>query len=150
MIYDPDTGIFDQSYAMAWQTGRMITLANNEASQAIFKWKQRGIALLNLLEMILDKHSDDLPISADQLKSEIAKTGVNNFIQYLSGNFGKLITGNENMEKLIPVEDPSGMKQHLGKIPGLVEPAALDNAISTGEDPNSSLILLNEENKTTN
>lgn len=40
MRYDPNTGMFDVSYAMAWQLGRMLTLQNQPLAVEIFNWKR--------------------------------------------------------------------------------------------------------------
>ena len=40
MGYDPNTGMFDVSYAMAWQLGRMLTLQNQPLAVEIFNWKR--------------------------------------------------------------------------------------------------------------
>lgn len=40
--YDPDTGLFDQSYATAWQIGRLLGLADSAFARAMFDWR-RGL-----------------------------------------------------------------------------------------------------------
>jgi hypothetical protein len=40
MRYDCDSGLFDVSYAMAWQLGRMLTLQNQPLAVEIFNWKR--------------------------------------------------------------------------------------------------------------
>ena len=40
MRYDSDSGMFDVSYAMAWQLGRMLTLQNQPLAVEIFNWKR--------------------------------------------------------------------------------------------------------------
>jgi hypothetical protein len=37
--YDPETGLFDESYAAAWQLGRLMTLRNKEIAVALHNWK---------------------------------------------------------------------------------------------------------------
>jgi hypothetical protein len=152
MIYDQGSGIFEQSYAVAWQTGRMVTLANNEAAQEIFKWKQHGIAMLNLIEIILEKRPDYDPIVRGWLQNEIeqATAGVEKFVQYLQGSFGHLITGNGDLKQLLPVMDPSGLQKRLEDLPGLADPEALRKAVAEGEDPYSTLVRLVQEKMPSN
>ncbi|TRU85930.1 MAG: hypothetical protein EWV76_13410 [Microcystis novacekii Mn_MB_F_20050700_S1] len=38
--YDSSTGMFDVSYSMAWQLGRMLTLQNQPLAVEIFNWKR--------------------------------------------------------------------------------------------------------------
>ena len=40
MRYDSNTGMFDVSYSMAWQLGRMLTLQNQPLAVEIFNWKR--------------------------------------------------------------------------------------------------------------
>jgi hypothetical protein len=40
MRYDSGSGMFDVSYAMAWQLGRMLTLQNQPLAVEIFNWKR--------------------------------------------------------------------------------------------------------------
>jgi len=42
IIYDPDRGIFDMSYAAAWQLGRLMTLENKPIAESIYRWR-RGL-----------------------------------------------------------------------------------------------------------
>ncbi len=37
--YDPDTGLFDTTYAAAWQLGRLLALQNKEYAVALYRWK---------------------------------------------------------------------------------------------------------------
>ena len=38
LIYDPTTGIFDASYAAAWEIGRLLTLANGPVAISLSQW----------------------------------------------------------------------------------------------------------------
>lgn len=40
--YDPATGLFDQSYAVAWQIGRLLGLSDAAFARAMFDWR-RGV-----------------------------------------------------------------------------------------------------------
>lgn len=48
MIYDDTTGLFDISYSVAWQLGRLLALSDNQFSQALIGWRHRGRHLHDL------------------------------------------------------------------------------------------------------
>ncbi len=50
--FDASTGMFDVSYAAAWQLGRLLTLRNKRASIAIYNWKRDHAQWLRRLEQI--------------------------------------------------------------------------------------------------
>ncbi|HEY9660176.1 MAG TPA: hypothetical protein V6C65_17090, partial [Allocoleopsis sp.] len=49
LIYDQETGVFDQSYAVAWQTGRLLALADRAFATSLLNWRQQGNQTVNLL-----------------------------------------------------------------------------------------------------
>lgn len=40
VIFDPTTGMFDESYAAAWNIGRMVALQDTAFSTALYNWKK--------------------------------------------------------------------------------------------------------------
>ena len=40
MRYNPDTGMFDQSYAAAWQLGQLLALNSKQFSVGLYNWKR--------------------------------------------------------------------------------------------------------------
>jgi len=48
--YDSSTGLFDSSYAAAWQLGRMLTLQNQRLAIELFNWKREKAQNLKQLE----------------------------------------------------------------------------------------------------
>lgn len=49
MIYDPATGLFDQSYAVAFQTGRSLALASQPFATNLMQWRRGAYALVDRL-----------------------------------------------------------------------------------------------------
>lgn len=49
MIYDQSAGLFDHSYAVAWQTGRMLALSDRNFATKLTDWRAKGQQLLNQL-----------------------------------------------------------------------------------------------------
>ncbi|MCF8491398.1 MAG: hypothetical protein K9H18_19705 [Rhodospirillum sp.] len=40
MRYDPATGIYDMSYAVAWEIGRLLALTSNAMAQSLYQWRR--------------------------------------------------------------------------------------------------------------
>lgn len=49
MIFDPKTGVFDQSYATAWETGRLMALASKPFSTNLLYWRKKAHHLVDVL-----------------------------------------------------------------------------------------------------
>jgi len=56
--YDQNLGLFDASYAAAWQLGRMLTLQNQNLALDLFNWKRANAQNLKQLE----QEVSDLPL----------------------------------------------------------------------------------------
>ena len=48
-IYDQTAGLFDQSYAAAWQTGRLLALSDASFGTKLLQWRRTGTKRVNLL-----------------------------------------------------------------------------------------------------
>jgi len=51
MRYDPNSGLFDVSYAAAWELGRMLTLQHQRLAVELFNWKRANAQALNQLQL---------------------------------------------------------------------------------------------------
>ncbi len=80
--YNPDTGMFDVSYAAAWQLGRLLALQNGHFATTLYNWKrsntQTAIAnfeeemIKRTLKEIVDKEQPVIPqASGDTLEAPI-------------------------------------------------------------------------------
>lgn len=49
MVYDQTAGLFDQSYAAAWQTGRLLALSDASFGTNLLQWRRVGARRVNLL-----------------------------------------------------------------------------------------------------
>jgi hypothetical protein len=55
--YNPDTGMFDVSYAAAWQLGRLLALQNGNFATTLYNWKRANTqaAIANFEEEMIKK-----------------------------------------------------------------------------------------------
>ncbi|MDB9421815.1 hypothetical protein PN467_15165 [Microcystis aeruginosa CS-563/04] len=73
MRYDSSTGMFDVSYSMAWQLGRMLTLQNQPLAVEIFNWKRsKAHDLHQIQQHILHLPFQDTPAINQELPTAIA------------------------------------------------------------------------------
>ncbi len=63
LIYDSNTGLFDQSYAVMWQTGRLLALADRSFAISVLNWRRQTNQALQLLA-----HRLNSPHVSDALK----------------------------------------------------------------------------------
>jgi hypothetical protein len=49
--YDSTSGLFDFSYAAAWELGRMLTLQNQRLAVELFNWKRKNAQNLNQMQL---------------------------------------------------------------------------------------------------
>lgn len=49
MIFDTATGIFDQSYAVAFQTGRSLALASKSFATSLTRWRKTAYGMVDLI-----------------------------------------------------------------------------------------------------
>jgi hypothetical protein len=70
MIYDKEYGVFDLSYAAAWEAGRLAALANGPFGQALRAFQSKGTRLMSLIA----ERQQQLPLLSPQklLKGSLA------------------------------------------------------------------------------
>jgi hypothetical protein len=60
VIFDPSTGLFDMSYSVAWQTGRLMALASRSFGAALLDWRRKINLIIDLLANLAEQdHLDD-------------------------------------------------------------------------------------------
>jgi hypothetical protein len=98
--YDNKRGLFDLSYAIAWETGRLLALADGLFGQKLFDWQRKGHRLIDLLlerksQMAVlksfDPENPDPTIETDVLQGieKYAITG--DFMKYMITQFSAQI-----------------------------------------------------------
>lgn len=130
--YDPDTGLFDVSYAAAWQLGRLLALQNPSFAVSLYKWRlenhrsalnqYKNNVILQKCERAFKKAKIDL---ADSKKRIIEGTEQNLLVKLMLDFWEQYL-----VEKIIPTDrstpilgglaDPTGLREMVGKLPGLI------------------------------
>lgn len=162
IIYDSTFGAFDLSYAVAFETGRMVTLANKTAALAVWNWKKDGISLLQILNNLIEEAEAGVGSTRLSVRRK-SKTGANgitdweaikailkdihagprSFLSYLSKSLGPRFTHHQAKKRTGPIQvcDPSKLSRHNDPgntskhLPGLLSPAELEELAATGQDP---------------
>lgn len=103
MIYDQNSGLFDQSYAAAWQTGRLLALADQSFGSKLLQWRREGHRVINLLSSRLDSSkvqalvgtpdvSQHTPETVSQLHALLKPDLVSaSFMNHLAGDFSDTV-----------------------------------------------------------
>lgn len=151
LIYDPRTGIFDVSFAVAWQTGRLSALADREIVVALLRWLRAYQRAGHLaLERSALRRSLGLPTTAESdpagsspaLSPSSAPGPASARSQAraaLAAVLARLPRGGADPGVLGPPIDPSGLLAHLARLPGVVPPDELDRLAIVG-DPTAAVI----------
>lgn len=146
LVYDPATGMFDVSYAVAWQTGRLLALADRQFAIALLRWVRHHHSLAQLLQERLDlfREYDHLDLPAD-LAGLLAPgapraAGARFLARALAPRLGA--RAGDRAPMLGPPGDPSGLLGHVGRLPGLVAPDAVERLLAAGDDPVAAVLAL--------
>ena len=103
MIYDQNSGLFDQSYAAAWQTGRLLALADQSFGSKLLQWRREGHRVINLLSSRLNSPkvqaligtpdvSQHTPETVSQLHALLNPSLVSNsFMSHMVGDFSETV-----------------------------------------------------------
>ncbi|HEX8494993.1 MAG TPA: hypothetical protein VF658_19285 [Pyrinomonadaceae bacterium] len=101
MIYDQNNALFDQSYAVAWQTGRLLALSDQSFGTKLLQWRRKGNSVVNLLAGRLNSKnvraltntpdiSENSSETVAQLRSLLQPDFVSStFMNHLLTNFSK-------------------------------------------------------------
>jgi hypothetical protein len=142
--YDPATGIFDVSYAAAWQLGRLLALQNPSFADALYKWRRNNFkyARLQMARNIIYKNIG-YTLAMDPVD------GVLNFktelpaavMEYWRSDLGrKLLTDGADGYLLGKPADPSGLKLIMDRLPGVVSAQDMEKIRKGGTDLATSVV----------
>jgi hypothetical protein len=144
LIYDPHSGMFDVSFAVAWQTGRLAALADRALVTDLLRW-MRSCQRAGHLMLERDSLRRSLGLSeetgnsgprtdepAARTVSGLARTAV-------AAALASVTSDRAGVRTLAPPTDPTGLLAHLDKLPGLLHPDEPFGPADAG-DPTASAI----------
>jgi hypothetical protein len=143
--YNPNTGMFDLSYATAWQIGRMLALQNKSFASDLFRWRRQNnqkAAFLKMRETLRQKLGESFDYSgvqADKLGDTLIHNMSINFVhKHLGPRLKALATDSTN--PFVKLGDASGLLRGTAKLPGLLTENELKDIIENSQDPISTII----------
>jgi len=137
MIYDGKTGLFDMSYAVAWQIGRLLALSDSEFAVGLMKWRKEQKAAQNLkLEQhnTLNRMQGLFADASPHLLEAGDKLVISDLIhQFLSMDFAARVSpGQAGAEPLIRTGDPAGTRGKTDGMPGLLSETQVADLLRYG------------------
>jgi hypothetical protein len=90
MIFDKNNGIFDTSYAVAWQTGRLLGLADRYFCKTLLDWKQQTNRFLDNFFAKKELYQKIVAIYNEQ----VDEAGKITFEDLMSANFSNKLLAN--------------------------------------------------------
>jgi hypothetical protein len=138
MIYDDRTGLFDMSYAVAWQIGRLLALSDTEFAVGLMRWRKSQKVSQNLkLEQknSLNRLQGLFTNMEPQLLATGDKKAITNLIHsFLSESFSLRVSPARGSATapLIRTGDPTGLKMVANKMPGLLSERQVLDVLRSG------------------
>jgi hypothetical protein len=146
VIDDPAAGFPDQSYAVAWQIGRLLALADGGFSLALLNWRRQDHQRINSLDNRQRLFSDYAEtLGAPQVLSEMSATPQAEMLpqnlpaqlvtNFLKTQLGPALTpGGVGVKPLIRASAPSGLHRP-DPLPGLLSPGDVNDILAAGLEP---------------
>lgn len=140
--YDPDNGLFDVSYAAAWQLGQLLALQNPQFSVALYKWRrsnQKKAIELSARQGNQRRHSHLLGLPKDPLAALDNAAFHDAVLRYWQRHLGPRLRSDGSVAAAKPPIEPDsvGVPDLLAAFRGDPElwPALLDEK----DDPPASI-----------
>jgi len=134
LIYDQKTGMFDASYAAAWQLGRLLALSDRSFAIGMLRWRQQQ--KVEMREFLGYKNSSDEVLNLLEMpKEELQLLPAEELQTRIKNVFGEKLAGlfhTEAAQALPPimVRDRTGVLHRKEQLPGVLTPTELMEAVT--------------------
>ncbi|VAW74539.1 hypothetical protein MNBD_GAMMA12-227 [hydrothermal vent metagenome] len=140
MQYDPETGMFDMSYASAWQLGRLLALSDGAFSNALLSWRRSYLRdLASTVETSSIEQTVSQGLSLDKLS--LGTAAEKKVVPQLRDFLQKIANAKESIFPQINIRSPLSSSTRSAP--------SLESQSNASGDPLLDLILKSspEENK---
>lgn len=152
MVYNKNTGIFDTSYSVAWQTGRLLALSDAYFAKALLQWKRQANTFLdtffakqefykNIVKIYndtIDTETDKLLTLEDLMSDNATKKLLSTTLKQSLSDLGFLSRGDIGGKRTIK-ELVNKAKEELDGLAGIMTDMAFED-IREAEDINVALV----------
>lgn len=136
MIYDQKTGLFDLSYAVAWQIGRLLALSDSEFAVGLMKWRKEQKVAQNLKveqHHTLSRMKGLFAHAKLQLDTADKHMVADLIHSFFSTDFARQVNpANREEAPLIRTGDASGMRSRVAGMPGLLTQSEVAELLQQG------------------
>lgn len=153
MIYDENTGLFDVSYAVAWQSGRLLALSDTHFAKSLLEWKKQTnqfldvlfakqnfykklVAIYNQIQDDDNQINDLEDLMSDDISNKLLALVFKQSLVELGFTSKGDIAGERTKEDLV-----NKAKEELLNLPGILTLEQFES-IKNDMNPNQSLIQL--------
>ena len=139
LVYDETTAMFDASFAVAWELGRTLALANRQFTLALTAWVRQGVDLAYLLAERL-AYFENVPGEApaelaELLAPDLMRRGARSLLtRRLGPGPGSMLAG------LGPPRDPTRLHHRFTQLPGVLPSEDLRATLAAGGEPHEALL----------
>ncbi|MGD2087090.1 MAG: hypothetical protein PVH61_12985 [Candidatus Aminicenantes bacterium] len=137
MIYDQKTGLFDLSYAVAWQIGRLLALSDRDFAVGLLNWRRKNQRNIDLLvERMENKKSlGEILHLPDSLEELLDPHLITDKIEtFLTTTLAQRVAPKDPKDKpLFRTADPTGVRGRPQQLPGLLSKEEILDILSKGK-----------------